>query len=94
MPRYLEIINHHRETAHRQGLHWLDTDGDGVLTADEKRQALIIIYGHSWTASVVVALARELGYRNIPVLLTIQVDSVGKPAERVIHNVLEGKLNN
>lgn len=73
--------NHTREAAHRQVLRWLDTDGDGALTAEEKRQARIIIYGHSWGASETVELARELGRRNIPVLLTIQVDSIGKPGE-------------
>ncbi len=41
--------------------------------------AEIILYGHSWGASQIVRLARELERRNIPVLLTIQVDSVHKP---------------
>src|SRR5271170_7086817 len=79
MPRCLE--NHHREAAHHQVLEWLDTDGDGILTTDEKQRARIIIYGHSWGASETVALARELEHRKIPVLLTIQVDSIGKPGE-------------
>jgi hypothetical protein len=39
------------------------------------------LYGHSWGASEVVTLARELGREGIPVLLTIQVDSVAKPGE-------------
>jgi hypothetical protein len=73
--------NHHREAAHRQVLEWLDTDGDGILTTDEKQRARIIIYGQSWGASETVALARELEHRKIPVLLTIQVDSIGKPGE-------------
>jgi hypothetical protein len=79
---YAEVFgNHHREAAHRQVLEWLDTDGDGILTTDEKQRARIIIYGHSWGASETVALARELGHRKIPVLLTIQVDSIAKPGE-------------
>lgn len=84
---YAQVFeNHQRETAHRQVLQWLDLDGNGTLTAAEKRQARIIIYGHSWGASEAVALARELGHRNIPVLLTIQVDSIAKPGkdDRVI----------
>src|ERR1700739_113583 len=52
---------------------------DGVLTAGEKEQASIIIYGHSWGGSQAVTLARQLGRLGIPVLLTIQVDSVHKP---------------
>jgi hypothetical protein len=36
---YTEVFgNHHREAAHRQVLEWLDTDGDGILTTDEKAQ--------------------------------------------------------
>lgn len=73
--------NHQQEAAHRHVLHWLDTNGDGALTADERRQARIIIYRHSWGPSEAVALAGELGHRNIPVLLTIQVDSITKPGD-------------
>lgn len=76
---YLEVFgNHHREAAHRQVLQWLDTNADGALSAEEKRQARVIIYGHNSGASEALALARELGHRNIPVLLTIQVESIAK----------------
>jgi len=82
---YAEVFgNHHREAAHRQVMQWLDTDGDGILTTDEKQRARIIIYGHSWGASETVALARELEHRKIPVLLTRQVDSIGKPGEHEV----------
>jgi hypothetical protein len=73
--------NRHRARAFRKILRLLDTDHDGVLTADEKRVARIIIYGHSWGGSETVTLARELQTENIPVLLTIQVDSIRKPGE-------------
>jgi hypothetical protein len=59
----------------------LDVDHDGNLTAAEKRDARIILYGHSWGASEAVTLARELGAQGIPVLLTVQVDSVTKRHE-------------
>lgn len=45
-------------------------------TAAEKRDARIVLYGHSWGANAVLALARELKADGIPVLLTVQVDSV------------------
>jgi len=70
--------NHRREKAHEQILRFLDMDKDGTLSSEEKRQARIIIYGHSWGASETVALARELERDGIPVLLTIQVDSISK----------------
>ena len=73
--------NHEGQKALRQVLHLLDTDRDGTLTRIEKEQAKIIIYGHSWGASETVAFARELGQRGIPVLLTIQVDSIAKPGQ-------------
>jgi len=73
------FANHDGRNALRRVLHLLDTDGDGVLTAGEKKQAPIIIYGHSWGASQAVTLAHDLGRLGIPVSLTIQVDSVHKP---------------
>jgi hypothetical protein len=41
----------------------------------------VILFGHSWGASAVVYLARELQQDGIPVGLTIQVDSVRKHGE-------------
>lgn len=51
------------------------------LTGRDKKQARIIIFGHSWGGTETVTLARELGQRGIPVLLTIQVDSIAKPGQ-------------
>ncbi len=73
--------NRHGEEARQEILRLLDTDKDGTLTAKEKGTARIAIYGHSWGASEVVTLARELERDHIPVLLTIQVDSVRKVGE-------------
>jgi len=72
------FANHEGKKALRQVLRLLDTNGDGMLALTEKEQTSIIIYGHSWGASQAVALARELGRQAIPVLLTIQVDSIRK----------------
>jgi pimeloyl-ACP methyl ester carboxylesterase len=62
-------------------LNLLDTDHDGRVSDDEKTAARIILFGHSWGASEAVNLAQELDRRSIPVLLTIQVDSVRKHGE-------------
>lgn len=71
--------NHDGKKALRRVLQLLDTNRDGVLTIDEREHASIIIYGHSWGGSQAVTLARQLGQQGVPVLLTIQVDSVHKP---------------
>jgi len=73
--------NHRGEAAHQEILQLLDTNHDGALSSEEKHNARIIIYGHSWGGSETVNLARELQKDGIPVLLTIQIDSVRKPGE-------------
>jgi len=76
---YIRVFeNRHRKLAYQTILHLLDRDHDGALSDAEKAQAHIILYGHSWGASAVVLLARELNRSGIPVLLTVQVDSVAK----------------
>ncbi len=74
--------SHHRGDARKKVLDLLDTNHDGILTTDEKQNARLIIYGHSWGGSQAIALARELAKEGIPVLLTVQVDSVS----RIHHN--------
>jgi hypothetical protein len=73
--------NHDGQKALRQVLRLLASDHNGTPTATEKSQARIIIYGHSWGASETVAFATELGQNDIPVLLTIQVDTIAKPGQ-------------
>jgi hypothetical protein len=73
--------NHRRDDAYNAVMKWLDSDGNGGISDSERQQARIILYGHSWGASAVVALARELQKQRIPVLLTIQVDSITKPGQ-------------
>ncbi|MGA1982008.1 MAG: hypothetical protein ABSG84_06015 [Acidobacteriaceae bacterium] len=75
------FANHDGPNALRTVLHLLDANGDGRLTAGEKSAARIVIYGHSWGASETVTLARQLNELGVPVLLTIQVDSVEKSRE-------------
>src|SRR5271170_1627890 len=73
--------NHRGQDAHQEVLRLLDTNRDGKLSAEEKQNARIIIFGHSWGASEAVELARQLEKDGIPVVLTIQVDSVSKRGE-------------
>jgi hypothetical protein len=70
--------NRRRTKAYREILRQLDLNHDRALSTEEKRNARIIIFGHSWGASETVTLARKLERDGIPVLLTIQVDSVTK----------------
>jgi hypothetical protein len=75
------FANRRGDQARREIIHLLDVDHDGSLSAAERLDARIAIYGHSWGASETVALARSLGKLGIPVLLTVQVDSISKPGE-------------
>jgi hypothetical protein len=70
--------SYHGENARKKILSLLDADHKGTPTASEKQNARIILYGHSWGASEAITVARELEKDGIPVLLTIQVDSVSK----------------
>ena len=74
--------NHHGGEALHEVVRVLDSDGDGVLTPNEKRESTIIIYGHSWGAAETVTFARALGQMGIPVALTIQIDTIAKPGSK------------
>lgn len=80
LPAFHAAVFENKETtaARRQIIRWLDTNGDGQLSAQEKQDARIILFGHSWGGSAVIRLAEDLERRGIPVRLTIQVDSVNK----------------
>ena len=75
---YAETVEHaHRGLALKLILDALDRNRDGRLDTAERSSARIILYGHSMGGAAVVKLARELQERGIPVLLTVQVDSIG-----------------
>jgi hypothetical protein len=79
---YAEVFeNHRREIARAEIVRLVDLNHDGKLSSEEKQKARIFLYGHSWGASEVIALAKELESEGIPVLLTVQVDSIAKPGE-------------
>jgi hypothetical protein len=84
--------NHKGAAAYKEIIRLLDTDHDGTLSPQEKKNAHIIMYGHSWGSSEELQIARMLQKIDVPVLLTIQVDSVAKPHQDdgvVPANVLE-----
>jgi hypothetical protein len=73
---FVETFENHRgKDAHQAVLHLLDVNSDGKLSSEEKQNARIIIFGHSWGASETVELARLLEKDGI------QVDSVSKMGE-------------
>jgi len=79
---HVEVFENRRgKQAHGEILRLLDADHDGKLSPQEKQRARIIIYGHSWGGSEAVNLARRLQQDGIPVLLTVQLDSVAKPGQ-------------
>ena len=76
---YIEVFENHRgKQAHQKVLELLGAGHGGSLLDEQKKNARIIIYGHSWGGSETIALARALQKDGVPVLLTIQVDSVSK----------------
>jgi hypothetical protein len=70
--------NHEEKAALAYIMNHLDRDHDGSVSSEEKKQARIIIYGHSWGASQTAVLAKGLQQLGIPVLLTIQLDIISK----------------
>jgi len=70
--------NRRRKSAYDTVMRLLDIDHDGGLSPEEKTRARIIVFGHSWGAAAAVLLARDLQKAGVPVLLTVQVDSVAK----------------
>jgi hypothetical protein len=90
---YFDLFENKKiDEAYKLIVNRLDVDQDGGLSDEEKRQACIELFGHSWGASAVVSLSRKLGRTGIPVRLTVQVDSVAKPFHNdsvIPANVLE-----
>lgn len=64
-----------------------DRDRDGRLDGRERSSARLIVYGQSFGGAAVVKLARQLEGMGVPVLLTVQVDSVGRGDKVIPSNV-------
>jgi hypothetical protein len=70
--------NRRLEEAYQSVLQMLNNAPGHPMSDQQKSRARIILYGHSWGASAAVTLADKLQKDGIPVLLTIQVDSIEK----------------
>jgi hypothetical protein len=86
---FVETVEHlHSDLALRLIIDALDHNRDGKLDADERTSARIILYGHSMGAATVVKLARKLQELEVPVQLTVQVDSIGNGDRNIPANVV------
>jgi pimeloyl-ACP methyl ester carboxylesterase len=70
--------NRQRAEAYKLVVDWITRTKAGRLAGFPTEQPRIILFGHSWGASAVVYLARELERDGIRVALTVQVDSIRK----------------
>ncbi len=76
---YVETAgNHSRRVMKGFIFEALDRNKDNKLDEAEAKAVGIILYGQSFGGAAAVKLARELKKWNVPVLLTVQVDSVGR----------------
>jgi hypothetical protein len=64
-----------------------DRDRDGRLDERERASARLVLYGQSFGGAAVVKLARQLEKMDVPILLTVQVDSVGRGDKMIPSNV-------
>ncbi|HKF23381.1 MAG TPA: hypothetical protein VKE93_17545 [Candidatus Angelobacter sp.] len=81
------IENTRRRTALELVRRALDRKRDGKLDKHERESARLILYGQSFGGAAVVKFARELQRLGIPVMLTVQVDSVGRNDAVIPSNV-------
>lgn len=64
-----------------------DLDGNQHLTEGERKNVRLIVYGMSFGGAAIVKLARQLEGKNLPILLTIQIDSIGRNDAEIPSNV-------
>jgi alpha-beta hydrolase superfamily lysophospholipase len=81
------VENTRRRTAMELVRRTFDRNGDGELDLPERERARLILYGQSFGGAAVVKFARELKRLGIPVMLTVQVDSVGRNDAVIPSNV-------
>jgi hypothetical protein len=81
------VENHRRDLALELVKKAFDSNGDGTLSEDEARSARVIIFGQSFGGAAVNKLCKELKPLGVPVLLAVQIDSVGVDDSEVPSNV-------
>lgn len=81
------VENKNRRRAMQLIQNAFDRDGSRSLDEHERAEARIIVYGQSFGGAAVVKLARQLERVGVPVLLTVQVDSVGRGDKVIPPNV-------
>lgn len=81
------VENRKRALALRLVREAFDRNGDGTLDAEERSEVRLVLYGHSFGGAAVIKLARELEAMGVPVLLMVQIDSVGRGDDVVPANV-------
>jgi len=82
------ISNHRQDVALELIRAAFDWNRNGRLDPDERAGARVILYGQSMGGAAVVKVARRLQTLGIPVLLTVQVDSVGRSDGVIPSNVI------
>ena len=81
------ISNHHQALALRLIREAFDTNQNGRLDPDEIAGARVVLFGQSWGGSAAIAVANDLQKLGIPVMLTVQIDSVGARDSLIPPNV-------
>lgn len=82
------ISNHRRSLALKFIRKAFDANHNIRLDPEEIANARIILFGQSWGGAAAVETARDLQKLGIPILLTVQVDSVGIHDGMIPANVL------
>ena len=65
-----------------------DKNYDGKLDEQERSSVRLILYGQSFGGAAVVKLSRQLKKMDVPIALTIQIDSVGRNDSIIPSNVV------
>jgi hypothetical protein len=93
--RSLKLANVHIETVENEKrplaieliTNAFDRNHDGKLDQDECASTRLILYGQSFGGAAVVKFARQLKKLGVAILLTVQVDSIGRDDAIIPSNV-------
>jgi hypothetical protein len=81
------VENKKRALALRLVQEAFDLDHNGILDEAERAATRLILYGQSFGGAATVKFSRQMRDLGIPVVLTIQIDSVGVGDEVIPSNV-------